>query len=575
MNRWIYLILALALVACGSKENDTINSKEVARVKDTLSNTDNQQNASGTTSLPSEKVHEVQQVIQHFIETKEPQEKYQIDKTELYSSEVLPRTYTENVFSPLWLSIEQDSLIKVGQMLQFIEEIEFHGLKKEDYHYAAIKKIVATLSQANLADAAVIDLAHLDLYLTDAFLLLSSHLYNGKYDPESMEIQYGIQRGKPELKLDHKLFKMLSYDDINEFMPIFYPKTHGYQNMVATAKLLSTKLADDFSISLPRNYDLSTIQEDTLVRTKILNKLVLLDYIKDTNAIAKMDSTAFSNVIKEFQRYHGLNQDGAIGAHTFEAINTPIRDRIYQLYINMERLRWLPEKENEYRVVVNIADYTMDLLDGRDTLIHMRTIVGRNFRRTPVFDAKMTYLVFSPTWTVPPGILRNDVLPAVAKDVGYLAKNNMIVLDRSGNRVSPDSIDWQKARTGSFPYTIRQQPGNNNALGRVKFMFPNRHSVYLHDTPSKNLFERDERLFSSGCIRIEKPFELAKIVLNDTVAWGEEQIRDAMNRTTERTVALKRPVNVYIYYLTAWGGEHFRKDVYGRDESKKNWFYHE
>jgi murein L,D-transpeptidase YcbB/YkuD len=573
MNWWIYIILALAFTACEGKEGISRNSQENAAVSGTLSSGDSPKNALGIANLPSEKVYEVKQVIQHFIESKEPGEKYHIDDRKLYSSEVLPRAYMENVFSPLWLTVQGDSLIKAAQMLQYMDEIEYHGFTKYDYHYTPIKTLYHKLAHKNNTEASAVDLAYLDIYLTDAFLLLSSHLYNGKYDPESMEIQYGIQRGKPELKLDHKLFKMLSYDEVNDFMPIFYPKSHGYENMVAKAKSLKDKINKDFTISLPRNYDFGSIFKDTIMRARILEKLYLLEYIKDSSVIATIDSTDFSTVIKMFQFNHGLNCDGEIGAHTFEAINTPLKDRLYQLYVNMERLRWLPEKENEYRVVVNIADYTMDLLDGRDTLIHMRTIVGRNFRRTPVFDAKMTYLVFSPTWTVPPGILRNDVLPAVAKDVGYLAKNNMIIIDRSGSTVSPSAIDWQKARTGSFPYTIRQQPGDNNALGRVKFMFPNRHSVYLHDTPAKNLFERDERMFSSGCIRIEKPFELARILLNDSLNWGNEQIRAAMSRNTEQTVVLRRPVNVYIYYLTAWGGDHFRKDVYGRDESKKKLFF--
>jgi murein L,D-transpeptidase YcbB/YkuD len=569
--RLLFLFLSVLLFSCSSSiENDTSN-ESIGNQNDQSKTFNPHDETISLKVFPPESVELVKQMIQQFIENKIPDEKYMVLDEKLYSSEVLPRAYTQKLFVPLWLEVQDDTLVKVKQMLHFLDDLKFHGLNREDYHYNSIKKLYSRIVNADVIDADIVDLAHLDLLLSDAFLLLSSHLYNGKYDPETLELQYGIQRGKPELELDHKLYKMLNHYELSEFMAIFYPKAHGYQNMVEKAKLIESKLNQDFQISLPKNYDFKTIHNDSVVLSKLFVKLDLLGYKRDSSNL-ESDSLALNTLVKKFQYYHGLNQDGELGSLTFEAINTPLKTRLNQLYINMERMRWLPQKNDEYRIVVNIADYTLDLIDAQDTILNMRTIVGRNFRKTPVFSSKMTYLVFSPTWTVPPGILRNDILPAVAKDINYLSKNNMIVLDRSGQTVSPSSIDWQKARTGSFPYTIRQQPGNNNALGRVKFMFPNRHSVYLHDTPSRSLFARDERLFSSGCIRIEKPFELAKILLNDSTNWGDEQIKSAMNQTKERTVLLKRPVNIYIYYLTAWDGDHFRKDVYGRDEMKEKLF---
>lgn len=342
--------------------------------------------------------------------------------------------------------------------------------------------------------------------------------------------------------------------------------------MVDKAKKFSEIAKKDTLINIPNNYNFSNINTDTSVLKRIYNKLNLLGYTEKPFQSFISDSSLFENIIKKVQHNHGLNADGSIGKLTFEAINTPIEDREKQLYINMERIRWLPEKLDEYRVVVNIADFTLDVMDGRDTLINMRTIVGRNFRQTPVFESNMTYLVFSPTWTVPPGILRNDMLPAIKKDKGYLSKNNMVVLDRSGGRVDASQIDWQKMSGGNFTYIIRQMPGQNNALGNVKFMFPNSHSVYLHDTPSRGLFSKDERTFSSGCIRVEKPHELAKILLNDSVKWSDDKIRAAMRLSNERTVLLKRTIKVYLYYLTAWDGDNFRKDIYNRDQRKQKWF---
>lgn len=519
-----------------------------------------------------EALEDVQREIQAFFETKAPEVRYFIDEIELYSSEVLPRAYINKVFQPLWLKNRKETKALIENFIDYLENIKFHGFDKNDYHFEKISEYYEEFKSSSYSESSVFSLAKLDIYLSDAYLLLSSHLYHGKYDPENLTIQYGIQRGKPELELDLKLYKATSFGDFYKTMEVFYPQSHGYKNMVEKAKEFNEIAKKDTLINIPRNYNFSNINTDTTLLKKVHTKLNLLGYTEKSFREFIRDSSLFESIIKRVQNDHGLNTDGSIGKLTFEAINTPIEEREKQLYINMERIRWLPEKQDEYRIVVNIADYTLDVMDGSDTLINMRTIVGRNFRQTPVFESNMTYLVFSPTWTVPPGILRNDILPAIKKDKGYLSKNNMIVLDRSGGKVDASQIDWQKMSGGNFPYIIRQMPGKNNALGNVKFMFPNSHSVYLHDTPSRGLFSKDERAFSSGCIRVEKPHELAKILLNDSVQWNDDRIQAAMRLSNERTVLLKRPIKVYLYYLTAWNGNNFRKDIYNRDQRKEKWF---
>jgi len=229
-------------------------------------------------------------------------------------------------------------------------------------------------------------------------------------------------------------------------------------------------------------------------------------------------------------------------------------------------LRWLPDSIGSRLIMANIADNTLYMYNGSDTLIRMRMIVGRSYRKTPVFNATITYLVFSPSWTVPPGIMRNDIIPSVMRNPNYLAEKNMQVYDSNRKPVDPASINW---RTQGMRYTVRQAPGRNNALGKVKFMFPNKHNVYLHDTPDRELFARDAHAFSSGCIRVQNPFELAKIMLSDLPQWNDSLIHQAMNNNKERTVVLKTPVDIYIYYLTAWvdnfGIVQYRSDIYNND----------
>ncbi|WP_162098459.1 L,D-transpeptidase family protein [Nitritalea halalkaliphila] len=292
------------------------------------------------------------------------------------------------------------------------------------------------------------------------------------------------------------------------------------------------------------------------------------EYRSSQEAGSTYDSLLLRGVLRLQQRL-GLNQDGVIGNGTLAGLNEPPAQQMQKLAVNMERLRWLPDTlKEETVIVVNIANFRMDLIQNRDTLFSTEAIVGKNYRKTPVFNAEMSYLVFSPTWTVPPTILANDVLPAVKKDMNYLKSKQMRVLTFDGKEVDPTKINWQSLSARGFPYMIRQDPGPQNSLGAVKFMFPNRYNVYIHDTPSREQFGRDNRALSSGCIRIREPERLAVLLLEDQ-GWTPERIAAAMKRKTEENVRLKRPIPVVLLYLTAWTDEggrlQWREDIYTRD----------
>jgi murein L,D-transpeptidase YcbB/YkuD len=273
--------------------------------------------------------------------------------------------------------------------------------------------------------------------------------------------------------------------------------------------------------------------------------------------------------LKIFQEDWGLNPDGVIGRATLERLNCLPYKLIGQLKVNMERFRWLPLIVNKKRIIVNIADYRLDLISGTDTLISMKVAVGKETRPTPVFNEQLTYIVFSPTWTIPPTILHDDIIPELLKGPEYLTKRNMKLFGNNGSVLAYKDVDWSVITKDNFPYMVRQDPGYGNALGQVKFMFPNNYNVYIHDTPSKGSFASEERDISSGCIRVENPFDLAVLLLSDIPEWTALNIRTAMQQDTERIVMLKIPVDVVLIYLTAWtdGKDRiqFRKDVYQRD----------
>ena len=269
-----------------------------------------------------------------------------------------------------------------------------------------------------------------------------------------------------------------------------------------------------------------------------------------------------------FQRRHVIDDDGIAGAQTFEAVNVPVQTRIDQLRMSLERMRWIESELSNDFVAVNIPEFRVFLVRDRNIVWSGRAQVGKPYRETPIFRGDIQYLEINPTWTVPPGIFRNDILPKLKQDPSYVVNKNISVIDRDGRKVDPFSVDWSQYSRG-VPYTLRQEPGPNNALGRIKFIFPNEHFVFLHDTPSRGLFDRSARAFSSGCIRVENPLELAELLLRDPDKWSQADLQAVLDSRQTQRVNLRPREPVLILYLTASldldGGIRFAKDVYGRD----------
>ena len=272
---------------------------------------------------------------------------------------------------------------------------------------------------------------------------------------------------------------------------------------------------------------------------------------------------ALAAVVKEWKARHGLKPDALVDAATVSALNVTVDERVRQIELNLERWRWLPRQLGERYLLVNVPTFELHGYEGRQRTLHMRVVTGTAGETpTPVFANEMTHLVFSPYWNIPPGIAREEVAPAAWHNRSYLARNNMEVL--KGSRVvDPSTVDL-----GDPSLRFRQRPGPGNSLGRVKFLFPNRYHVYLHDTPARKLFAKRQRDYSHGCVRVQEPFALAQWVLQGT-DWTPARIRAAMGAGTERHVRLERAVPVYIAYFTVWvddeGRARFPPDVYRHD----------
>ena len=413
------------------------------------------------------------------------------------------------------------------------------GLNPADYHLNFIEETIE--DEELFSDKSLDNRALLDILLTNAYLSLASDYLNGKIDAEIIIDDYNYQADR--LEAQNLLKLLMEKNDISQTIQEQLPKTENYQK-------LKQKLADyrnseeikDWPQIVPGEI-LAEKAEGQRVAQLITNlsarNYLNPDQIKDSNYF---DQNVKRAVIR-FQLDNGLKIDGIVGNKTLKALNISRNKRIKQLIINMERWRWLPENLGSRYIYVNIADYNLKLYEDNQIIMEMKTIVGQEQRSTPVFSDTIKYLVINPYWYVPESIAVQDKLPLIKEDYNYLKENNYSLFQYTVNNkleeVDPAEIDWAEIDKDNFNYLLRQNPGDNNALGRVKFMFPNRFSIYLHDTPGRYLFSQNQRSFSSGCIRIEKPIDLAEYLLSDQEEWNRESIKKEMKKDKEKTIYLK------------------------------------
>jgi len=477
------------------------------------------------------------------------------------SKRLVPELYARHAFTRIWTtpSARED-------LLRAIRDSAADGLDPEDYLLSTLERARATAEAPGASLDAQIDY---DLLLSDALIRLLYHLMFGKVDPQSFDPNWNLAR-KVHLE-DPAFFLQESIDSGELYARIEHekPQNELYRRLkaeLAHQRELAT-LGDPATI--PAGPTLKPGSSDP----RVLALRARLAADGDLAGQEPLDSPAFDGAVeaavKAFQLRRGLDPDGAVGPATLAALNLPIAERIEKIRVNLERGRWLLHELDPTFVLVNVAGFEVYYLRDGKLFWSARAVVGRPYRATPIFRATMTYLVLNPTWTVPPGILAKDILPDQRRDRSTLAKKGLEVIDHSGHPVPASSIDWANATPRRFPYMLRQAPGPQNVLGRVKFMFPNPHMVYLHDTPSKALFDQSERAFSSGCIRVENPFELATLLLEGQQGWDRAALDRAVEEGKTRSVTLARPVPVLLTYWTAWvdrnGALQLRPDIYGRD----------
>lgn len=476
--------------------------------------------------------------------------------------------YEARGFAPLWAEPARERAL-----LRAIDDSATHGLDPRDYHAAALR------AAPPAADARAA--AARELLLTDAFVRLAYHLHFGKVDPRTLQSRWNFSRTLGGVDPAAALARLVADPDPAAALERLAPSLPAYAQLRPVLAALRDVERQGGWPRVPDGPALkagATGARVAALRARLAAGGDLPPGARtagggepDTDTAQAAFDDALAEAVRRFQARHGLEADAVVGRATLAALNVPVAARIDQVRANLERLRWVARDLVGDHLLVDIAGFEATLwLDGEPAW-RSRVIVGRAYRRTPEFRSTMEYLVLNPEWTVPPTILRDDVLPRVLRSPDYLRRQQMRLLDRQGRLVDPATVDWAalRARPETFPYRVVQAPGPDNALGRIRFAAPNEHLVFLHDTPARELFERPVRAFSSGCIRVERPLELAVLLLDDDQHWGPQQIAAAIDSGRTRTVPVRRRVPLLLLYLTARAGDdgrpEFRPDLYQRD----------
>ena len=482
----------------------------------------------------------------------------------------LATLYLSRAYEPLWIDSHTRPTDRAREVLGLLNGAADHGLDPADYDAAHIVRSAEDLT----ARPALEDAARFEVRVSAALLQYLRHLHAGRIDPH--EMGFRVESAVDEHDYAALVAGAVAADAIADTVAGLAPHRFGYDALRASLRQYR-ELAEDPGLKpLPAVAKAIHPGEPYGGAAALYRRLLVLGDVRADARIPDPEERydgSLVDAVTRFQIRHGLAADGILGARTLEAINTPLAWRVRQIELGLERLRWLPHTREERMVIVNVPMFRLWAWDAipqpGGPAVSSDVIVGRAFRtRTPLFVEELQEVIFRPYWNVPASILRNEILPQIRRDPGYLGRNDMEIVSAGGGPVVPPTPD-NVARLGRG-LMVRQRPGPRNSLGLVKFVFPNQESIYMHDTPAHALFSRDRRDFSHGCVRVRDPVALAAWALAGTPQWTRDRIGAAMLGEETVHVAVVRPTRVVLFYTTAlvWpedGTLRFADDIYAHD----------
>ena len=401
-----------------------------------------------------------------------------------------------------------------------------------------------------------------DLLLTYNLQKYIWHISQGKLNPKTFNKDWDLKSKKTDVNTI--LLKAFKDNRFKQIIDSCKPQHIVYKKLKEALQIVNAYPKDNFKKI--NDQDKIVLNDTNISVINIKNRLIYWRDLKPQDSLTNIYDKKAVKAVKKFQKRHGLAADGVIGKGTIAALNYGKERRKKQIIANLERWKWFPSDLGAHYIIINIPDYKLEVVKNNDTVRTHKIIVGSAKRKTPILSSKLSYAVFNPTWTVPPTIIKEDVIPATYKNRDYLANKNITVFDNSGMEVS--AADWQLSRAKSYRYV--QSPGTYNSLGMVKIIFPNHFSVYLHDTNHRDYFVKTNRSLSSGCVRVENPLELTEYLLDDSENWNLEKIIEGLKDGETRNITIKQAVNVHLLYWTAWSEKNelqFRDDIYYLDDN--------
>lgn len=480
-----------------------------------------------------------------------------VKNSDLDAAVLLPEMYAQRGFIPAWFGTPN-----AEQLFRELNRGIAQGLRPKDLHLPQLYDL-----QEAAAAGGPADIAEFDIVASDAAITLIHHIFFGKVDPAALDSDWNFRKPVIDENPATVLNRYLDGDGFSALMELIDIASPQYEVLITALERYR---------GIARSGGWPMVPTETILKPGIDDPAILLLRERlaresvSSEPPGDLQSTVYdatlATAVESFQSRHGLEADGVIGPKTFRSLNKTAEQRVDQLRLSLERARWIMRELDDEFVLVNIAAPGTYLFKADNTLWTTRSITGSAYRKTPVFRDEIEYLEFNPTWTVPASIFRKDKLPRIRRDPGYLERGNYDVVRTSDRQpIAPSAVNWSASNPG---VTLVQRPGEQNALGLVKFMFPNKYAVYLHDTNDRSLFDRNERNLSSGCVRIEKPFEFASLLLESNPDWTLARMQEVIASGKTTRVDLDEPMPVLLTYWTAWVEDsdvHFREDPYDRD----------
>jgi len=468
----------------------------------------------------------------------------------------IARFYRANNFEGIWTGDDRKDKLRRQALFQAIDEVSVHGIPSSRYDAPGLLNLMKSVRTPR-------DLGKVEVEMSRVFLRLARDVQTGILVPT--EIDEGMRR---EVLYRDRASNLVDFTKSNprSFFRALAPKSSEYSRLMKERNQLENLLAKGGWGPKVQSKSLKPGDSGNSV-IALRNRLTAMGFLKRSSS--KIYDTKMELAVQSFQNAHGLVADGAAGAGTIQELNKSVEDRLKSVMVAMERERWLNMPRGKRHVLVNLTDFAARIIDDDKVTFKTRAVVGKNVgdRRSPEFSDEMEHMIINPTWHVPRSIVVKEYLPQMQRNPG--AAGHLKLYNASGKQVSRANIDFSSYNSSNFPFEMKQPPSSRNALGLVKFMFPNKHNIYLHDTPSKSLFQRNKRDFSHGCIRLHQPFDFAYAILAKQES-NPKRYFDRILNTGQRTqVDLDAKIPVHIIYRTAYtqakGPTQYRNDVYGRD----------